>query len=87
MGNWEQWLSIWMLSDLKQRYNQGHVINKYEIDTATAISKRSHAIDVENNSMLNTEQKEKQKRLFSKAIDAAKDYLEQCLRDENKLNE
>ena len=43
--------------------------------------------DVANNNMLTTEQKEKRKRLFSKMADAAKDYIEQRLLDENKLNE
>ena len=36
---------------------------------------------------LTTEQKEKRKQLFSKMADAAKDYIEQRLHDENKLNE
>lgn len=36
---------------------------------------------------ITTEQKEKRKRLFSKMADAAKDYIEQRLLDENKLNE
>lgn len=31
--------------------------------------------------------KKKRKRLFSKMADAAKDYIEQRLLDENKLNE
>ena len=49
--------------------------------------KYSHNRDVDNNNMLTTEQKEKRKRLFSKMADAAKDYIEQRLLDENKLNE
>lgn len=49
--------------------------------------KYSHNRDVNNNNMLTTEQKEKRKRLFSKMADAAKDYIEQRLLDENKLNE
>ena len=47
--------------------------------------KYSHNRDVDNNNT--TEQKEKRKRLFSKMADAAKDYIEQRLLDENKLNE
>lgn len=49
--------------------------------------KYSHNRDVDNNNTLTTEQKEKRKQLFSKMADAAKDYIEQRLHDENKLNE
>lgn len=49
--------------------------------------KYSHNRDVDNNRTLTAEQKENLKRLFSKVADAAKDYIEQRLHDENKLNE
>ena len=73
MGNVEQIISFGMLSNLARRYNQ--------------CCKRSHDRDVDNNRTLTAEQKENLKRLFSKVADAAKDYIEQRLHDENKLNE
>ena len=87
MGNLGQWISFGMLLNLNQRYNQGQNINKDELHTTIESCKYSHNRDVDNNNMLTTEQKEKRKRLFSKMADAAKDYIEQRLRDENKLNE
>jgi hypothetical protein len=87
MGNLEQWISFGMLLSLNQRYNQGQNINKDELHTAIESCKCSHNRDVDNNNTLTSGQKEKRKRLFAKMADAANDYIEQCLRDENKLNE
>lgn len=87
MGNLEQWISFGMLLNLNQRYNRGQTINKDELHTAIESCKCSHNRDIDNNHMLTPEQQEKRKRLFSKMTDAAKDYIEQCLRDENKLTE
>ena len=87
MGNFGQWISFGMLLNLNQRYNQGQNINKNELHTAIESCKYSHNRDVDNNNTLTTEKKEKRKQLFSKMADAAKDYIEQRLRDENKLNE
>lgn len=87
MGNLEQIISFGMLSNLFQRYNQGQSIGKEELHAAIESCKHSHGRDTDDNRTLTDEQKEKRKRLFSKMADAAKDYIEQRLRDENKLNE
>lgn len=76
-----------MLLNLNQRYNRGQIISKDELHTAIESCKCSHNRDINNNNTLTYEQKEKRKRLFAKMADAANDYIEQCLRDENKLNE
>lgn len=87
MGNLEQIISFGMLLNLAQRYNQGQTIDKEELYAAIESCKRSHNRWVDDNRILTVEQKENDKRLYSKMLDAAKDYIEQCLRDENKLNE
>lgn len=83
----EQIISFGMLSNLAQRYNQGQNINKVELHAIIESCKCSHDRDIDNNSSLTTEQKEKRKQLFSNMADVAKDYIEQLLRDEYKLNE
>lgn len=83
----EQIISFGMLSNLAQRYNQGQNINKVELHVTIECCKRSHDHDIDNNNTLTTEQKEKRKRLFSEMADVAKDYIEQRLRDEYRLNE
>lgn len=80
-------LAFGMLLDLSQRCDRGEDINKDELHAAIESCKRLYDSDVDNNNMLTTEQKEKRKRLFSKMVDAAEDYIEQRLRDENRLNE
>lgn len=87
MGNLEQIISFGMLSNLARRYNQGQNIDRNELHATIECCKRSHDRDVDNNRTLTAEQKENLKRLFSKVADAAKDYIEQRLHDENKLNE
>lgn len=87
MGNFEQWISFGMLSNLVRRYNQGQTIDKEELYATIESCKHSHDHEVDDNHTLTPEQKEKRKQLYSKMVDAAKDYIEQCLRDENKLNE
>ncbi len=87
MGNLEQIISFGMLLNLARRYNQGQTIDKEELYAAIESCKHSHDHEVDDNHSLTPEQKEKRKQLYSKIVDAAKDYIEQCLRDENKLNE
>lgn len=87
MGNLEQIISFGMLSNLAQRYNQGQTIDKEKLHTAIESCKYSHDREVDDNHTLTSEQKETRKRLYSKMANAMKDYIEQCLRDENKLNE
>lgn len=87
MGNLEQIISFGMLLNLAQKYNHGQNINKLELQAIIESCKCSHDRDIDNNSSLTTEQKEKRKQLFSNMADVAKDYIEQLLRDEYKLNE
>lgn len=87
MGNLEQIISFGMLSNLARRYNQGQTIDKEELHAAIESCKHSHDHGINDNQALTPEQKEKRKQLYSKMADSAKDYIEQCLRDENKLNE
>lgn len=87
MVNWGQWISFGMLLDLNNRYNQGQIIDKNELHAVIESCKNAHDRDVENNSVLPTDQKEERKRLFSKIADAVKDYIEQLLRDEGRLRE
>ena len=87
MGNLEQIISFGMLSNLVRRYNQGQTIDKAELHAAIESCKHSHDHEVDDSHALTHEQKEKRKQLYSKMADASKDYIEQCLRDENKLNE
>lgn len=87
MGYLEQIISFGILSNLAQRYNQGQTIDKAELHVAIESCKRSHEHEVDDNQTLTHEQKEKRKQLYSKMADASKDYIEQCLRDDNKLNE
>lgn len=87
MENLEQIISFGILSNLAQKYNQGQNINKVELHVAIECCKRSHDDVIDNNNTLTTEQKEKRNRLFSEMADVAKDYIEQRLRDEYRLNE
>lgn len=76
-----------MLSNLARRYNQGQTIDKEELHAAIESCKHSHDREVDDNYTLTPEQKENRKQLYSKMADATKDYIEQCLRDKNRLNE
>lgn len=87
MSNLERWISFGMLLNLNQKCNNGQNVNKDELHTIIECFKRSHDHDVDENRTLTVEQKEKRKQLYSKTADAVKDYIEQCLRDENRLNE
>lgn len=87
MRNLERIISFEILSNLAQKYNRGQNIDKEELYAAVESCKHVHDREVDSNCSLTPEQKEKRKQLYSKTADAAKDYIEQCLRDANKLNE
>ena len=87
MGYLEQLISSGIFLTLKQKYDQGYNISKNELRTLIESCKRSHEHGVDTLPMLSEEQKRQRKHLFSKAADATKDYVEQCLRDENRLDE
>lgn len=87
MGNLERIISFGLLSNLARRYNQGQNIDRNELQTTIECCKHSHDREVDDNHALTPEQKENRKQLYSKMADATKDYIEQCLREENKLNE
>lgn len=87
MGYLEQLISSGIFLTLKQKYDQGYNISKNELRTLIESCKRSHEQGVDTLPMLSEEQKRQRKHLFSKAADATKDYVEQCLRDENRLDE
>ena len=78
---------IRLLLELQGMVNQGYNIDDAKLDLAMQTLQNAHDNSVDNQMLLNREQRKHRKELYKDCVKAMKKYVKQCLLDDKDIRE